>query len=263
LLAGSGSAQAHGVSGAGWWTLDPWVWVPLLLLVVLYLRGAARRGTGRPRMVTQGGFALALLALGLALIWPLDVLSETSFGAHMAQHMLLIGVAAPLLVFSASARVLFHGLPLARRARKLALPWHLAARPRFAFALHAAAIWIGHAPLVIYWTIEHRWFHILEHAALLGTALLFWSALARSRRNGYGEAALWTLATMLHTGALGALLTFAPRPLYAGYALDDQQLAGLIMWVPMGTVYFGACIFLASRLLGSAERSTRDFARPQ
>ena len=96
-------------------------------------------------------------------------------------------------------------------------------------------IWLGHAPLVIEWTQQYRWFHILEHIALLGSALVFFHALAR--RDRYGEAALWVASTMIHTGALGALLTFSGRILYPGYSHVDQQLAGLIMWVPGGLAY--------------------------
>jgi putative membrane protein len=72
-----------------------------------------------------------------------------------------------------------------------------------------------------------------------------------------------TFATLMHGGLLGGLITMAPYPLYTGYRgrtelwelslLEDQQLAGLLMWVPMGVVYLGACLMLASRLVASRE----------
>ena len=223
-------AVAHAGQAGTWWSFDPWVWGGFALLFLL-----------RPRRPWR--FAASAAALFIALIWPLDVLSELSFAAHMAQHMLLIGVAAPLLVLSRpSLRFL--------RGNSRAALFSRTSAPR-AFAFHAAAIWLGHAPLVIAWTLAYRWAHILEHAALLGTAMLFWWALCRRGRAGYGEAALWTLATMIHTGILGALLTFAPRVLYPGYALDDQQLAGLVMWVPGGACYLVAGLAFAAAWLSS------------
>ena len=208
-------------------------------------------------------FAPAFAAVFLALVWPLDVLSKTSFAAHMAQHMLLIAVAAPLLALSLPSLPALKNL--GTRARRWAgaacRGWSALARPRAAFALHALAIWTGHAPLVIAWAAAYREAHILVHAALLGTAFLFWSALRAGGRARGGAAALWTLATLLHTGLLGALLTFAPRVLYPGYTLDDQQLAGLIMWIPGGFAYLLAGLAFAAAWLGH-ERGVSALAPP-
>ena len=226
-------AVAHAGHAGTWWSFDPWVWGGLALLFLL-----------RPRRPWP--LAGAVAALFLALIWPLDVLSEQSFAAHMAQHMFLIGVAAPLLVLSRPSLRFFRGNTWASIFSKTSAPT--------AFALHAAAIWLGHAPLIIAWTVAYRGMHILEHAVLLGTGMLFWWALCRCGRAGYGEAALWSLATMIHTGVLGALLTFAPRVLYASYALADQQLAGLVMWAPGGACYLVAGLAFASAWLSAKPR---------
>jgi cytochrome c2 len=78
--------------------------------------------------------------------------------------------------------------------------------------------------------------HFVQHASFFLTATLFWwTVLRREARALAGLAALFT--TMLHTGALGALMALAKTPWYAGYALEDQQLAGLVMWVPAGLAY--------------------------
>jgi putative membrane protein len=229
LVLFSTGAHAHGGPA---WTLDPWIAASLLPLVLL-----------RPRAAWP--FAGALVALFLALVWPLEALAGESFAAHMAQHMLLIGVAAPLLAASRPV------LPLLKGRASLVRPLLALARPRNAFFLHAAAIWLGHAPRVIQWSLENRAVHALEHAAFVVTAALFWWALLARGRAGAGESALWTLATMLHTGALGALLAFAPRVIYAGTALDDQQLAGLVMWIPGGLCYLAAGLaFTAAWLAG-------------
>lgn len=250
-------ALAHDGVGETWWSFDPWTWAPMLAAAALYFKGLQLLAR-KPAPLRRAGFAAGMAALFLALVWPLDVLAERSLAAHMAQHMLLIAVAAPLLAFSDAARVLFRALPARRAFRKLLLLPSAGA----AFALHAAAIWIGHAPLVIAWTLEYRWVHILEHAALLGTALVLWSALARLRAAGAGAAALYTLATMIHTGMLGALLTFAPRPLYAGATLEDQQLAGLIMWIPGGVAYLAIGLAFAAAWLLAAGAQSVTYRRP-
>jgi putative membrane protein len=175
---------------------------------------------------------LGCIALALALFGPVHDAAHASLAAHMVQHMLLIGVAAPLLAVS---------LP------RLRIPGSLA------FGAHGGVFWLAHAPALIAWMAESGAVHLLVHAALLGTALAFWCAIARRTA---GEASLWVLATMIHTGVLGAFLTFAPRALYAGIALEDQQLAGLVMWVPGGFLYLAAGLALAWRSLsGHAVRA--------
>lgn len=229
-------ARAHTGAGPAGWQFDPWVWAGLALLLLLL----------RPRRAAC--FAAALLALLLALVWPLERLADESFAAHMAQHMLLIGIAAPLLVLSRPvARILKGGARLAGPLARLA-------RPRNAFLLHAAAIWLGHAPRVIEWSLQHRWAHALDHLALVATAGFFWWAMLARGRDGYGESALWTLATLVHTGVLGALIALAPRVLYPPYGLEDQQLAGLLMWIPGGLCYLVAGLAFAGGWLAGRHR---------
>jgi cytochrome c oxidase assembly factor CtaG len=235
VLASSG-ARAHGGDISAGWGFDPWVWGGLALLLLL-----------RPRRAAY--FCGALAALFLALVWPLETLADESFAAHMAQHMLLIGVAAPLLALSRPA------LRLRAGRRALAALVLRLARPRNAFLLHGAAIWLGHAPRVIEWSLELRWAHALDHFALVATAGLFWWAMLARGREGYGESALWTLATMVHTGLLGALITFAPRVLYSSHGLEDQQLAGLVMWIPGGLCYLAAGLALAAAWLAGRSRT--------
>jgi cytochrome c oxidase assembly factor CtaG len=220
-----GTAYAH--TGP---SFDPWIAASLLPLLLL-----------RPR--AAWAFGGALLALFVALFWPLEPLAQASFGAHMAQHMLLIGVAAPLLAASRPV------VPFLKGRRALVRPVLLLARPKSAFFLHAAAIWLAHAPAMLEWSLHVRWMHALQHLGLVATAALFWWSLLARGRAGAGPSALWTLATLLHTGALGALLTFSPRPLYASYGLEDQQFAGLLMWAPGGLCYLAAGLAFAAAWL--------------
>jgi putative membrane protein len=284
----AGPASAHGPvpvqPGALWlsWTFDPWVLVPLAAAHWLYGRGVLRlwAQAGRGRGVSRAGvlsFLAGEAALVVALVSPLDGLGGTLLTAHMAQHALLVAAAPPLLLLGRPGAAFAWALPAGRRRRLLASKaWRRAARlgralsrPLPAAALHGLALWLWHAPAPFGAALEHPWLHALEHAAFFGTALLFWRAVLDAgplRRMGPALGA--ALATLVHGGLLAALVTMAPHPFYGWYAgrsllwgfdaLEDQQLGGLLMWVPMGTVYLGACLGLAWRLLeGEEHRSSR------
>ena len=135
-------------------------------------------------------------------------------------------------------------------------------RPLVAYVLASAALWFWHLPRPYDWALRNEGIHVLEHACLFATSLAFWSLVLEpygSRRMSYGTTLLFVATFGVQTGFLGALLTFARHPLYAAYAntvglggitpLEDQQLAGVLMWVPMGAVYTAAALFFAHRLL--------------
>ena len=219
--------------------------VTILLLsafALLYALGVRRlwRHAGRGRGVSAWNVAAVtagFATLAFALLSPLHHLAEEKLWAHMVQHELLMVVAAPLLV---AAR------PLGALAwvRPFRLPAWLS-DPYAGFALHAAAIWLWHIPGVFEAAVRSEAVHFAQHASFFASALIFWhGALAHA---GVGVASLF--ATMMHTGALGALMALAGRSWYAGYSLDDQQLAGLVMWVPAGLAYPIAALYLMSRLL--------------
>lgn len=245
----------------------------MAVFTALYLRGIGVLRAKRRPVIARAARSWALAAAGagmaalfFALIWPLDALGALSFAAHMAQHMLLMAVAAPLLALAEPSVPLMLALPspwrpAAARAGKML---RIRLQPRIAFALHGAVIWIWHAPLLFEAALRRPWLHTIEHLAFLGSALLFWNALLRVGRadgEGYGAAALWTLATLIHTGLLGALITFAPHPLYPVYdeahglalsPMEDQQLAGLLMWIPAGFCYLAAGLAFAAAWLHTA-----------
>ncbi|HSK38948.1 MAG TPA: cytochrome c oxidase assembly protein [Arenibaculum sp.] len=284
-----GRALAHGFALIGpqdlWaaWTVDPWIVVPLLAVHWLYGRGIARmwrragigRGVSRARVAAFLGGEAALV---LAFVWPFDALGETLFAAHMVQHMLLSVVAPPLLILGMPLSPVLWALPPNRRSNAatvlrmpgLARPLAVLTRPGIAAALQAAALWGWHAPGAFEAARFDGAVHALEHASFLGTGLLFWWAVIHSGRHGsmgHALAAFWTLATVITGGLLGALITFAPNQLYPSYgdaaalwgmsALDDQQLAGLIMWVPAGLTHLAAGVLLVGAWLRALGRNGR------
>lgn len=267
---------------------QPEAWLVLLLLAsaALYAAGLARLWTqaGRWRGISAGqagAFAAGWLTLTGALIGPLDAYSDQLFSVHMVQHELLMIVAAPLLVLGRPLAVWTwalaprqrHWIARATRWRWLAWLWSRITQPVTAWGLHALALWVWHAPRLFDAALRHEGVHILQHASFLGTALLFWWSVlghdARSGRAGFALVSVFT--TMMHTSALGALLTFATSAWYTPYVLaggaaglspvEDQQLGGLVMWVPGATAYLIAGLVLVARLLARPTRGRSTAAR--
>jgi putative membrane protein len=140
--------------------------------------------------------------------------------------------------------------------------------PFNAWLLHGAALWIWHLPAAYQAAVASETVHALQHASFLGTALLFWYALVHGRegRMGYGASVFYLFATAMHSGGLGALLTLGRRAWYPVYGaataawgltpLEDQQLAGLIMWIPAGASYLVAGLLLLAAWMRESERKT-------
>jgi cytochrome c oxidase assembly factor CtaG len=189
----------------------------------------------------------------------------------MVQHELLMIVVAPLFVAGRPLAVWAWALPLRwRRAtgrlfrsRGWRIPWSFITGAFIAWTLHAVALWSWHLPSLFDAALENEGLHALQHIFFLGTALLYWwSVLGTATPRAQGAALLSLFTTFVHTAALGALLTLAKTPWYPSYGndalayglspIDDQQLGGLIMWVPTGLVYLLCGLMLASRLLQSA-----------
>jgi putative membrane protein len=218
----------------------------LLLIVfwVLYVRGSNRVS---PRFSQELGFYLVCVICGITVLGPLDELAKNSTAAHMSQHMLLIVVIAPLWVLSRPLPQLLAGglrpiLPV------LTPVLRLVRQPMMTAYLHAAAIWIWHVPWFYMLAVESPGWHTFEHICFLVTAGLFWWAVLRSSNRNLPTAALALLFTLMHTGFLGAVLTFSRVPLYdEARSIADQQLAGLIMWVAGGLPYLVGISWLAGR----------------
>jgi len=275
LFASTAHAHEAAKGGGFGWSFEAWVIVPLALSFAWFtvgtlrlLRRGAHAGPARRRAVF---FFAGWTVLALALVSPLHAAGARSFAAHMLEHELLMLVAAPLLVLSAPVGVALWALPAPARHALGAIGhapgwlalWDACAGLLGATALQAAALWLWHAPMLFGLALAHRGWHVAQHACFMATALLFWHAAWRQRgRAGPVVLALFFTATV--SGALGAFMAFARSPWYAGYAalglapmgltpLEDQQLAGLLMWVPGGLVHAGAALWLLARGLRPAD----------
>jgi cytochrome c oxidase assembly factor CtaG len=249
------------------WTFDPWVTVPLAASAILYCCGVgflwARVGAGRGIRSWQAvAYALGWLALAGALLSPLHWLGEHLFTFHMIEHEIVIAVAAPLIAAARPLGAFIWAVPRSNRSAVAGLfrrglvraAWRGLTRPHNATILHGIAIWIWHAPGLFDAAVVNVAIHRAQHLSFLATGLLFWWALIRS--SDYGLAAAHLFVTMLHTGVLGALIALAPRVLYRAQTadalqlglspLEDQQLAGVVMWVPAGIVYAAAALAFAT-----------------
>jgi putative membrane protein len=219
------------IPGGVAWTLDPWLLAGLALGLALLWPVAARR------RVLLGGWAV----LALLLVSPLCNLSVALFSARVAQHVLILTLAAPLLALALPARR------------------HGAAGLAAATAGFALALWAWHLPGPYAATFRSDLAYWAMQGSLLLAATWLWHGLLHGAAARPDAVLLAGLATAAQSGALGALLTFATRPLFAPHAgttfawgltaLEDQQLGGLLMWVPGGVAFALAALPALARIL--------------
>ena len=291
MLMAATPALAHGGEAHAdlpGWSFEPWALVPLLLSLLLYLVGLvrlARRAGNSQAMLRRNAalFLLGWLTLAGATVSPLHEGGEHSFTLHMIEHELIMLAAAPLMALSRPLGVMIWALPGTARigvsnwGRDGAIYWlwRHATAPVTATLVQLAVIWVWHAPGPFEQALQHEGWHIVQHICFLVSALLFWWAMVfgRQGRSGYGLAALCLFLTSLGGGALGALMTFAISPWYADYAAmgmgllgltpgEDQQLAGLIMWIPGGMVHAGAALIMLVRWIGTGRSRIDPLAGP-
>lgn len=232
------------------WNLDPLLIAGLVAAAGLYFFGAARltrvdRGL-RPR--EMAAFYAGWLIAALALISPLCPLSVSLFAARVGQHMILSLVAAPLIVA---------GRPVAAFAAALGLSAPRDTRthpaPLFAAALFAVLLWFWHAPAPYAATFSSTFVYWSMHLSVFGAALWLWYGLLDARDGSVIAKLASGFLSSAQMGFLGALITLAPRAVYAPHALttvawglaplEDQQLGGIVMWIP------GCLVFLAFALM--------------
>ena len=277
-------AFAHHIAGhqEGLWQPEWPVAVILAVSLCLYSRGVQRlwRAASPGRGVARGEVACFIagwLVLAAALVSPVHTLGEKLFSVHMLEHELLMAVAAPLLVLGRPVIAFLWALPQSARrdlgsvsrAGPVHCVWSFSTSALVAWTVHALALWVWHLPALFEAALASELVHSLQHVCFLGAALIYWTSLLHRCHDaeGHGVAVISLFATTLHSSILGALLTLgtvAWYPLYGGRsaawgltAIEDQQLAGLVMWVPGGLVYMGAALALAALWLRESETRAR------
>ncbi|MBW3623188.1 MAG: cytochrome c oxidase assembly protein [Armatimonadetes bacterium] len=283
---GTGIARAHGEGlpdPGSWWR--EWNTQPMLLLMLaavwgFYTRGAlavwSQAGVGRGIPTARAAaFGAGMAVLFLALVSPLDAMSAVLSSAHMVQHMLLMMVAAPLLAYGAPVPAFIWALPARwrqplapwiRRAEGWYAPGYRVWQPLAVWGLYALALWVWHMPALYQAALRDRLVHDAQHLVFLLTSLLFWGVLLdplRRLRMSRGAGVLYLFTTCLHASALGIFLALSPRVWYVDYGataplwnlapLEDQQLAGMIMWIPGCLLYALAATWLFALWLRETE----------
>jgi putative membrane protein len=190
-----------------------------------------------PRLKRASLAGVVLAILGVALLQPM---ADQLFAAHMMQHLLLIAIAAPLLAL-AGARI-----PLPAWA---------------SWALFVAVFLFWHWPAAFQWAATYTLTEWLELATIFGAAAVFWSNIFQSERTSDGARALMVMTAAIVTDLPGVVMLFAPRAIcimpdenaarFGLTPLQDQQIAGLLMWVPANLVFFGIALFLFARWIGT------------
>ncbi len=245
------------------WNLDPWLLIPALVFGLLYARGWRRQYKrapdrfGFPRLVS---FYAGLAAVLFALISPLDTFAGWLLTVHMIQHLLLMMVAPPLILYGNPYLPLLAGMP--RRFLKDGVAPFLASvtlRKVGGFLTHPAFCWTAfvfasiawHTPPMYQFALSSPTWHAVEHFCFLTTALLFWSPVIQPYPL-VPQMPRWTMIPYLFLAdfqntALAAFFMFYERVLYPAYetvprlngmtALEDQAAAGAIMWVA-GSIFF-------------------------
>lgn len=264
-----------------------WDWRPEVLLVlgtfaILYTAGWWRlRRKGRTKLATNWRFVsywAGILVVGLALMSPIDGLQEVLFSIHMVQHLLLMMLAPPLLWLGNPLPFGMWGLPpalryyagrlLTRRATfrqwlrsgtTLPITW-------FVFV---AILWGWHDPSAYNAALKLEWVHDLEHISFFLGGMLFWwhvtdSAPYINGHRSYIARLALVILTLFQNFGPALAISMANEPIYSHYTtvshpwdisvMDDQRIAGTIMWIPNGMMYVVTAVILISRLVSQSQK---------
>jgi putative membrane protein len=270
------------------WTGGPALLWVLGAALLYWLGGRRRRGSVRGAWRTAA-FVAGLLAIVVALDSPVDGLADELFWVHMVQHILLIGVAAPLLALARPWNRMWRGFPLSYRrdvAASIASSGWGWLRSAAGFAGGAVVSWLlfnvtfcaWHLPVLYDAALRWEFVHAFEHLTFFATALLFWTRVVysppwRSTLTETGKL-VYLGSTMVVGWVLAIVLALAGSPIYSAYAEEasrpghisaftDQQFAAGVMWVPGSIAYSVAIVAIAYRLLEPGGSRGREVAQPR
>ena len=260
-------------AGSTWeaWFGEPSAAAAILVTLLVYVRG--RRLSAR-RWKRDAAFLGGLGAVAISLASPLDHVSSELASAHMAQHLLLIAVGAPLIVVAHPFPVLARGAPamlhlMAWARQRLGLTHRRTRallRPAAIVVVQVVVLWAWHTPSAYDAAVRHPWIHASEHVSFLGTAVVLWRVIA-APAIAAGARVLILFALAMQGVVLAMLLVFSPTAWYSAYRnttdawgltrIEDQQLAGALMWVPGGAIYVVAALLVVARSLRDVDRRER------
>jgi cytochrome c oxidase assembly factor CtaG len=255
------------------WNWEPSIVIGMVLVVGFYLYavGPLRRRYHLAESVKRGqvfSFLLGVSIMFLALVSPLDELGDSYlFSAHMVQHLCLTIVVPPLLLLGTPGWLVE---PLLRKAMIFRIA-RVLTFPVVAFFLYTIDFWLWHAPPLYNATLVNQGIHIFEHVTFIVFGVIYWwpvfSPSTLLPRLSMGGQVLYLFLSGMPTVALGAGLTFLP-PLYAPYlaapriwgltAATDQQLGGLIMWIPGNIFYIAIASILFINWMQGQEAKQRE-----
>jgi putative membrane protein len=253
-----------------------WDWDPTLLffaaMAILYIRGLKsfkRTKTIRPWQI--GLFFTGVFVMILALIPPIDPLADRLFFMHMVQHIMMVSIGSPLILFGVPFYVIVRGAPVwfkrgvylpAMRNRPLQAIFGFLGRPLPSLIFFQIMFWMWHAPVLYDLALFNDVIHLVEHGCFALSSMLLWRNIVAPKPINSPlpmPARLLFLAIIMASNiGLASWLTFTKKVWYGyegipqpgwwswGY-LQDQQLGGLIMWVPGGIIHFIAmtiCFFV-------------------
>jgi cytochrome c oxidase assembly factor CtaG len=253
------------------WDFDPTIVIGCVLLLAAYALAH------RDDFARAGWFIAGVVAMFLALVSPLDALSDAYlFSAHMLQHLILVLVVPPLLILGISPRFARAVL----KVRELARIEHMLGNPIAAWVIGMSMLWLWHAPVLYNATLADEDVHIFEHLCFLVSATIYWwpilAPLEEARLSAM-PAVIYLITGAVANSVLAILLTFARPGLYPAYLNPsdplkilpmirdswgltpalDQQLGGLLMWVPGGMVFLGAVIWVMARWYSTPDNKLR------
>jgi putative membrane protein len=267
------------------WTLDPSL-IYVTAAAILYWAGGVRRGGvgGGPRRrgtapgsheahtkrLRELSFMLGLVSIVIALCSPIDYWSERAFWIHMGQHIILLTIAPPLILLGRPWPRMWRAIPLRERTSigrvmargKWTEPLRWISRPLPAFVIFNADMLLWHLPVMFNLTLEHQWIHNCEHTLFFFTGLLFWAHVVDPGPLKANLSWLWKEAYVVGAMVVGWFLAITlvliPHPIYEYYvtvmgrpggitALEDQQMAGGMMWVAGSISYTIAALYIFSR----------------
>jgi putative copper resistance protein D len=292
LFAAVPSAAAHGLgdhlppldlgSALTTWAFDPLLTAALFAAAALYLVAVGLVDRRHPASPVPWRRPLAwlagLLGIAVALESSIDVYAEALFSVHMAQHLMLIAIVAPLLALSAPVTLLLRvASPGARNGIVLPLlrsrPVALLTHPLVGWLGFAGVMWISHFSPLFDLSLENPLVHEGEHVLYLASAMLFWWPVVAAdpirHRLSWSARIVYLGSALPWNSFLGVAIYFAPAVLYHHYAsvvrtwgptpLLDQQIAGAVMWVGGDLAFLAALLLVVAGLLADEERKGRIF----